>query len=315
MRNSINVLALSICCIAMSYAESIDDAILNWQDEGRAETLLSHDGYLRYIVYYSGQCPSAASTMKTEVKAIHDMIENEHLPVTLVLVTPDRDAESLKSYAEQIGCEEALFAEDKKNAKSISLNNILQSYYESKGKSANAGMPSASKLRELVQKAQPTYRFPVSGLENPLSQKLWWMIERGQPGAVETLIKAAKRSSISEDAQSILAVVDGYYQAQASTLLAAEASMDTFEKIEAVLKAGAGLDLKALTVRHKELSKSAALKDEIKAKMAFEKIVSELEKSGVDKRRAKAPAAFLQLAEYLPNTKYGKLAAKRATAR
>ena len=301
---------ISLSLIAAAQAESLQDKPFEWENEAQVNTL-GHEGYLKLFVYYCADCPRAGGMMKNDVKSLHDYIEKEKLPVSLVCVTPDRSPSQLSSYSESVGLEGALFAKDTANTRNISLNNIYQFGMMHNGKMLRSGLHTPTSLKNLVTKMEPTYRYDVGELENPLAKELWWMVERGHPEGMKTLVKAAKRSAIKEDAQKILDIVDGQFQSKAQELMAAPASMDTYEEIEELLTEGKGLDLKDLAKHYKDMGRSKEMKDEIKAKTAFMKIVNALERSGIEKKRAQAKGAFAQLAEALPDTKYGQLAAKK----
>lgn len=283
----------------------------SWSDEALANSLLNRPDYLQVSVFYSGQCPSADRMVRQDIKAIHDLIETEQLPVVLILVTPDKEPGELVNFAKDCQMTGALFAKDQKNLFNISLRNIYQTqiFYQNK---ELRGTVNAATVRDLVTKTGAKHHYPVADLKDPLAKQLWWMVERGQPGAVETLVKAAKRSAISEDAQRILAVVEADFLKQQQALVDAPASINTFEALEILLTDGKGLDLSAASERFKALHKDPALKDEIKARAAYRKIETELLGSTNQKRRQQAPSAFKQLAEHLPDTKYGKLASRKA---
>ena len=228
-----------------------------------------------------------------------------------MFITPDRNPDQLSSYAESIGLEGALFAKDTANTKNIGLNNIWQFAAMHNGKTIQTGQHNIGSVKQLIDRIQPTYRYEVSGLENPTAKQLWWLVERGHPEGIKTLVKAAKRSPIKEEAQKILDVVDVKFQTKAAELMSAGATIDTYEAMQALLSESKGLDLKDLAKRFKELNRDKTIKNELKAKAAYQKIVSSLLGSGNEKKRTQAAKAFAQLAKALPDTKYGKLAAKQ----
>jgi hypothetical protein len=238
---------------------------------------------------------------------VYDAIESEQLPAHLVCITPEFQGEELGALATDKGLDPAVMAHDPANSENISLNNILQ--VQLLRADGTLQRVSSSNLLANVRSelAAGSHRISKAGIDDPAVLQLWWALERGRPGVLPALVKAAKRR---EQAAALLATVQTRYDARASELLAADASLATFEAIEAWLEEHQGLDTRDLAKRYKELGRDRALKDELRARSAYQTCI-ELLSSDKPQDRANAKAGLAQLAEAMPDTAYG---AKAATA-
>ena len=316
MRNThslISIAAASLLALMLIIAPgpqlSAKEAKLAYADPSRAKTLLGHDGYVHITAFYCGHCPGARGRVAGMMKEMHDIIEKQHLPAVIVLVTPDHDPEYLRNYAEEHNFTGAIFAQDQANALNISLNNIWQMRSSYKGQRLGS-QPSPDNLVSYVAKQETLYRFPVEGLENERAKQLWWMVERGHPEAIATLAEASnRRNPLQEDAKRIRDVVEPAYREREAALVAADASMDTVEGLEDLLQEAQALGMNDAQQRLRELMRERSLRDELAARQAYQRIHSELLASNNRRQREQAPAAFHQLAERFPDTKYGRKAA------
>ena len=231
-----------------------------------------------------------------------ELIEKEKLPAHILLVTPEYKGEKLKSLATEKGLSPSAMAWDPENVHDISLNNILQVY-------VIAPNGSARRLTsgDLVQNAASllstgTYRIDPTGIDDEKIKELWWMVERGKPGVIPALVKAAKKN---DQAQQLLTVVEERYQARANELQSAELSFSVFESTEAWLLEHKGLDTKELTKSFKKMAKDKSIRKELKAKsayMQFKAMIASGKKKSVDQ----GTAGMKQLAVKFADTTYGK---------
>jgi hypothetical protein len=311
MTRTVSILCLFLTLVAASAASK--KQVLEWVEPETLPTRLP-DTYLRVVMNFSGDCPNCDKKIKFDVKRLHDEIEARMLPVRLVMITPDKTTSALSGYAGSVGLAEAVLAYDSANGLNISLCNIWQAWFERDGK-RHGGIGYAVSITELesaIAKSGATHRFPVSGLEDDKARQLWWMVERGKPKVLDYLVKAAKKSAIADQAQMILDVVDAHYRAQADELLAADAHITTVDGLEKLLTEAAALDYKDCKDRLKELMRDRSLKDEFTARKAYRKIETSLVQHAAAHKRAQAAGAFAKLAEKLPDTHYGQLAAEAA---
>jgi len=266
------------------------------------------------FVRFCGHCPGAAATMRSEVKAIHDRVEKERLPVLVVCTTPDKSPSELAAYQKQLAMPGALFAQDVANSGNISLNNIMQAYGLRQGSQIAylSGDIPAEFTKMLAGPAKAAqHRFPVDGLTTDQGKELWWYVERGKPQGVRSLVTAAKGSSpLKADAERILAVVQATALKRQEAALAAPASIATVESLEALLSDGDGLDLKPAQDRLKALLATPELKDELQARAIFRKIEALIAEARAPKAKEEAKTNFKTLGEKFPATVYGQRAAQ-----
>ncbi|TVR44909.1 MAG: hypothetical protein EA402_05550 [Planctomycetota bacterium] len=302
--------ALSLIMLSVSPAQGKEPDLL-FTDHQRAQILLNHDGYIINWMFFSGQCPGSRRQLTTHVKNLHDRIEAKQLPVVLVLVTPDNNPDELQNLAKSLDLEHALFAQDRNNALNISLRNVWQTRAVLKGKQLRDEI-SADNVDSLAEKHQARPRFKVDGLDDPRARELWWRVERATPGALELLAHGSqRRNPIQEQAQALLPVVEPWYRQREEALVTAEATIDTFEGLEQLISEARPLGLTRAEARYRELSRDRSLRDEIAARTAYQRIETEFVNAAAQQKQRQAPAAFAQLAERFPDTKYGRLAAQR----
>ena len=244
-----------------------------------------------------------------EAKAIHDYIEKDKVPATLVLVTPDVTAAEMPAFSKEYGMEHALWASDPANPNKISLNNILQKYTYPPGGSRGYFNNEADVKIAMSGPGGGSFRFPVDGITDPKARELWWMVERQRPEMVKTLVTVAKqKSALGADAVKILAVVKSTFESRETALVAAPPTMTTFEDLEALLVESQGVELKKASERYKELNKSKEIKEELLARSIYRQC-QDLLVSTKPGAPAAGTANLATLAQKYPNTKYGQMAA------
>lgn len=219
-------------------------------------------------------------------------------------MTPEAQGSALAELGESKGLDPSVMAHDAANAENISTRNIMQLYLQSPDgsvKSARGGAMAA--LRSAAASAQ--YRISKDGISDERVLQLWWMLERRKPGVLPALVKAAKKS---DEANALLVTVEQRYAKGAAELLAAEPNFTTFEAIEAWLVEHEGLDTKELAKHLKGMTRDEQIKQELKARGAWQKC-QEMLSSGREKDMEAAKAGLQQLAEAMPDTVYGQRAA------
>lgn len=226
-----------------------------------------------------------------------------------MLVIPEVTPAEMPEYSKGFNMENALWASDPGNSHKISTSNILQTYKMSPGSTSPGYFNGLAGVKTAM--SSPTagsFRYKVDGLADPKATELWWMVERQKPEMVKTLVAVAKQKGpLGTDAVKILDVVKASFQTREADLVAAPATMQTYEGLESLLAEGQGLELKKATERYKELSKDKEMKDELTARTIYRQC-QELLAS----QKANAPAAGKANLETLqkkyPSTVYGKLA-------
>jgi hypothetical protein len=279
-------------------------------DQALADNLF-REHYARLVVFWSGQCPRAAEMMRTIIKDLHDQIEADHLPAVLMCVTPDKKPAELRAYAKSLGMEQALFFYDPANTRNISLNNIIQ--MSCCGGDGKAFQINPAKLVEDMKnlKTKGTYRYPVAGLTDEKMMAAWWMVERGRPGAIRSLVAAAKKNpDPAGEVARIHAAVKKAVDAWQEEFVAMAPSIDAVDKLEWLLREADGMDLAAVKKRLDEVKRDPSLKVELAARDAYLKCDT-LSCSDKTIDQKNAMTGFAQIAKKHPDTVYGKKAATR----
>lgn len=316
--------SLLIAIIAMLTAASTELHAASSNDDGpsltftepeRALSMLGR-GYGMLLMHHSGKCPAAGRFMREEAKRIHDEIERLRLPVIMVTITPDLDQSALQAWQQELALTHAVVAHDATNSQNISLNNIFQGRAVIGGRARTLGMETndwLALLRNTPAEDLGSYRFPVDGLTDERAQTLWWMVERAQPNAVATLVKAAKRSAIQAEAAQILAAVDAVVTPVFTELQAIDSpSMADLEHLEAVLREFGELEsLEDGASLLRGWTRNRDLRDELRARAAY-RTCHEHFQSGVIRKQQQAVDGLRQLGEAMPETVYGQRAASEA---
>jgi hypothetical protein len=239
------------------------------------------------------------------------------VPATLVFIAPDIDLKDLATFNKDGNCgvDYALWARDPANIENISTRNTLQLSLIRPNGQKPVPLPFRDVLKELgpLLKAPEagTFRLPVTGLTDAKSLDLWWQVERQRPDAIKNLVAVEgikKKGPLQADAAKILAVVKEAFAKRETELVAAPATMATYEELERLLTEGQGLELKQATARYKELTKAKEMKDEIQARAIYRKC-QELLASPRPDPQAEGRAGLAMLIKKFANTMYGKKAA------
>jgi hypothetical protein len=269
--------------------------------DGVPRTAADLGPYKALVVYFCGRCPGARNNLKTQVVAQHERIERERLPVQIVCVTPDKDPGELAAFQKELGLTHAWMAQDPANRLNISLQNTWQEYVmTSDGRAAYASTRSG----ELP--AGGGWRMPVDGLTDDRVRTVWWLLERHRPGAGAALAQGL-RSPAKDACRPVLDAV----LARRDRLVSASASITAYEELDAAAATWAGMDakeLKPVKDRLAALAKDPALKDELAARTAWQRIQALLADAN-PKKQETGKAALAELAKRYPATRYGRLAA------
>ena len=201
---------------------------------------------------------------------MYQAIENERLPAHIICITPEYKGEQLAQLAASKGLDPAIFAYDPENSKNTAAH----------------------------------YRSSNAGITDERVLDLWWMVERGKPGAIAAASKFAKKN---DDAATLLATIQQRYDQRAAELLQADATLETFEHIEAWITEHQGLNTKELS--SKDLSRDKALANELRARTAYINCMR-LISSNKTKEQQAGRDGLSQIAEKMPDTVYGKKAAQ-----
>lgn len=297
--SAMRLLLLALLCVSAIAGDSVNLDQIRFSD-GISRSRGDLGPYTGLVVYFCGHCPGARATMKTEIKAMHDRIEKERLPVQLICLTPDKDPSKLAAMQAELGLTYAWVGFDPANTLKISLNNILQYYtLHSGGKSSN-GWGDTAKLA-----TAGSWRLAVDGLTDDRVKTVWWLAERGRAGAGQALSQGLK-SPVKEECEKILTAIRTRRDGQ----VAQAPGIEAYEALEASATAWAGLDakeLKPVKDRLAALAKDPALKDELAARLAWFKIQALLADSN-PKKQETGKAGLAELAKRYPATKYGKMA-------
>lgn len=264
------------------------------------------------VMYFCGHCPRSGAYMRTQAKAIHDAIESQHAPARLVCVTPDLTPAELVEWTRERGLDGALVGHDTRNSRQVSTSNIFQSeIYRGGKRTGRLGFEpgDVAAVKSLIsEKDAGTFTFPVEGLKDPRAIEVWWMVERNKPQAMETLMAARKNKAVKEEADRIYAVVEASLLKRQETLLAADASMTTYEGLEALLLQAKPVVLKPAAEKLKELGKEPVIKNELKARAIYQQCQEMIAHPNPQKQQA-GREGLETLAKKFGDTVYGKKAA------
>ena len=238
-----------------------------------------------------------------------DYVEQEKIPAYVVAVIPEEKGAGLKTMQDSKGLQQALVATDPANKLNISTRNILQVFFVD-GNGQRQRVNSDGLEQQAKQRfASGKHRISKEGLSDDKALTLWWMLERGRPGAIGPLVKLAKKKGDAQsEFQQLLEVVQSTYDSQFAAIESAGPSIDGYDALESLIRAHDGLDTKAAKKLLKSFSKEKSLKDELKARGIYLKI-QQLLASNKPKDQAQGKAGLGELAKRYPDTKYGKLAA------
>ncbi|HYE04654.1 MAG TPA: hypothetical protein VEL07_03955 [Planctomycetota bacterium] len=302
---------LAACLLIVIACGAAEDPIARLRfADGVRRSLDDFDQRVLIVGWFCGDCPGSAHFLRTDGKSLHDAIETRKLPLSLVFVTPDKSPAQLAGYPADMGLTHALFAHDPDNVENISLRNTCSIHAMGTDGSRVRFFPSDQPFVEsAISFAEGgSLRFPVEGLVDPRAIELWWQVENRRPQAMATLTAAARKSAIKDEAARILAVIQPAFTARQDELVAAPATIETYEAIERLLRDGEGLELKAAQARGKELAKAPELKDELAARRIWQQCAA-MAQSNKPAEQAAAKDNLAKLAKKYPDTKYGRMAA------
>jgi hypothetical protein len=299
-----------LATISLSQASDADELLdgLRFSD-GVSRSTADFAGQHVVLYFFCGNCPTALSTLGTDVKQAVDWIEQERKPAWFVCITPDELPANLIGLAQSKGITNALMAHDPRNRLKISTKNILQSrQIAPDGTLVRApGNTPKDMLTAAMAQASGSCRIPVEGLTDAKVITAWWMVERGVgKGVLKELVAVGKRKgATAEQAQK---VVEAAQKACDSAFAAAGDGLAAYETIERLASRFEGLDLKPLKTRLGELDKDATVKEELKAREMWQKCQAALA-SPKPKEQAAGRDGLAQLAKKFPDTVYGRKAA------
>lgn len=304
---------LVLCLAALPAADGPADPFTGIRfTDGKTRSIADLGDQTVVMVYFCGHCPSAAKFMSTQAKAAHDLIEQRKVPMQLVCVTPDLTPQDLVEWTKTNGLENALVGQDTLNPYKVGLQNILQERDYRGGKRVRVsgyGNAFIDDVRGYLDKGDVgTFRFPVDGLSDEKSKTLWWMLERDKPQAMEALMGARKNKAMKEDADKIYSVVEASLTKRQEALIAADASMATYEGLEALLTQAKPMVLKPASEKLKELGKDATIKKELKARDIYQQCQELIAHPNPQKQQA-GREGLETLAKKYGDTVYGKKAA------
>jgi hypothetical protein len=305
---------LALVLLGISLAASAADIFTGVRfSDGRNRTSDDLGDQTLILVYFCGHCPNAAKFMRTQGKGIHDAIEAQKVPAHLVCITPDFTPEGLVYWTRDYGMEHALVGQDTLNRYKIGLDNILQRRTYRNGRESHikhGDGPYDAALKDWFIKSPGevgVFRFPVDGLTEEKSRTLWWMVERDQPQAMETLVAARRNKALKDDAEKIYGVVEASLLKRQETLLAAGATFATYEGLETLLAQAKPIALKPAGEKLKELGKDAAIKTELKARAIYQQCQELLIHPNPQKQQT-GREGLETLAKKYGETSYGKKA-------
>ncbi len=280
--------------------------------DGKRRTLSDLGDQTTVVMYFCGHCPRSGAYMRTQAKAIHDVIESQHAPARLVCLTPDLSPAELVEWTKERKLDGALVGQDLRNSQRISTNNIFQGEIYRGGKQVGQLQFSAADVEavktRVTAKDAGTFTYPVDGLSDPRATEVWWLVERDKPQAMETLMAARKNKALKDDADKIFSVVEASLNKRQDTLLAADASMTTYEGLETLLLQAKPVVLKPASERLKELGKDATIKGELKARAIYQQCQELIAHPNPQKQQA-GREGLATLAKKFAETVYGKKAA------
>jgi hypothetical protein len=276
--------------------------------DGKQRTAASFAGQTVVIVYFCGHCPNAASFLGGDGKAMHDWIEHEKLPVTLVLATPEFKPATLKDLDKErgYGMTSALYAHDPLNRENISLQNILQCRLLRPDGRVDM-LPwrdtAAVVQQQVTAQNAGAFVFPPADITDAQAKELWWGIERGKPKAIKNLVAAGKAGK-GADVAKLLERVKAREAELQDAAVAAAPTFAAVEALEAFMTETDGLDLKKAQARYKELKAMKELKDEFKARDIYQQC-SKLIASSKSSDQQSGKEGMAMLAKKFPATTYG----------
>ncbi|MBA3698036.1 MAG: hypothetical protein H0W78_04200 [Planctomycetes bacterium] len=308
MQRSVFALALLTVTLALHAGEPLAGAAFS---DGKNRSLSDLGDQTVVVMYFCGHCPRAGAYMRTQAKAIHDVIESEHAPARLVCLTPDLTATELVEWTKERGLDGALVGQDTHNEHQVSTNNIFQSEIYRGGKRIGRldfAPGDVAAVKSLISaKDAGTFTYPVDGLSDPRATEVWWMVERNKPQAMETLMAARKNKALKDDAEKIYGVVEASLNKRQDALLAGDVSMATYEGLETLLVQAKPVVLKPATEKLKELGKDATIKNELKARAIYQQCQEMLAHPNPQKQQA-GREGLETLAKKYGDTVYGKKA-------
>ncbi len=303
-------LALGILLTTALGSHAAEDPLAGFRFvDGQEHHLNDWPGQPVLVMYFCGQCPRARAWMGSTAVEVGQLIENDKLAAQLVCVTPELSGDSLKNYATTV-CKSisgtALFANDPGNRQHISLQNVMQAELWIDGSSQRVPYTDVLGAVKDPFHASTAFLFPVSCELTPAGKTAWWAVERGRPGAFAACVSGAKKNP---EAKAILEAVSKTLLARQATLLAAPASMATYESLEDLCADGGGLpELKPAAERLRALAKDKTLTDELKARDIY-RMATKQAASPKPNENTAGTATLAQLATKMPDTVYGKKAA------
>lgn len=244
-----------------------------------------------------------------------DRRNKEYLPVSVILVTTDRDVSALKSEMRKRSIEDdgltgVYYAGTPlQGSKVYPLGGVI-------GPDGSPAKKSPSSLKTMNDSDFGELPISKDSLDDPMVLKAWWYLSNNVYEAYPSIAKAAKKKTpTGEQATLLLERVDAYLGEQALAIIdSGIADMPTYEKAERLHEAIDDAKIKTLKEVNKglkdllkEAGKDAGLKDELKARMAYDKLMAMLS-SNKAKEMKQAKEGMAQLASLLPDTHYGKLA-------
>jgi len=309
MKRAVLVLAALVLSCGLHAGDPFATAAFS---DGKSRSLNDLGDQTVVVMYFCGHCPRAGAYMRAQAKAIHDAIESQHAPARLVCLTPDLTPGELVEWTKERGLDGALVGQDTRNEHRISTNNIFQSEIYRGGKAVGQldfKPGDVATVKSLIAaKDAGTFTYPVDGLSDPRAIEVWWMVERNKPQAMETLMAARKNKAVKDEADKIYAVVEASLTKRQDALLAADASMATYESLETLLAQAKPIALKSAADKLKELGKDATIKNELKARAIYQQCQELLAHPNPQKQQA-GREGLETLAKKYGNTVYGKKAA------
>ncbi|MBA2480150.1 MAG: hypothetical protein H0V44_05765 [Planctomycetes bacterium] len=283
--------------------------------DGTERSLGSFSGQTIIIASFAGDCPPIATWLGKEAKAIHAWIEQQKLPVTLVLVTPDVPSDRLDDFDREggYGMAHALYAFDPVNREAIGRDNFFQCRLvrADGGVEALPFTGTAQHVRALVTSATAgTYRIDPAGITLAPVKELWWAVERGRPQAIRALVAAAKSGATpaGTEAAAVLERVRALLSARQDGLVAQAPSMSAIENLERFVADADGTDTRRAQSRLKELRAMKPMKEEERARDIYQQCQRLLDSPKPDQQKS-GRTNLAALAAKMPGTAYGAKAA------
>ena len=188
--------------------------------------------------------------------------------------------------------------------------------------SANTYYPEALNVVNKSADSLGKLELSKDSLSDPMALKAWWYLANGEYSAYGQVQKLSKKKGdAGSEAAILLERVDELLGKQAKAMLEQGISdIDSYEKAERLYEALDDAKIKALKDETKELKaalkeagKSDSLKDELKARGAYNMLMGlAVSNKAKEKQQAKDGLRFLSTS--LPDTHYGKLAGLRASS-